>query len=222
MTQTLEFTIGADVSCSDGGCGKLARVVVDPIARTLTHLVVEPEHRRGLGHLVPVELVTSTTADIQLRCSLAEFEALEDAQETQFLPGANGEWTYTQDQMVSWPYYGAGMGVGMGGGVGMGAGLGAEPHVSTFDRVPLGDVEVRRGDRVHATDGEIGKVQGLVIDLADHQVSHVLLDEGHLWGHKRVAVPIAAVASAESGISVNLTKEQVGALPPIGLSDDER
>ena len=104
----------------------------------------------------------------------------------------------------------------------MGAGLGAEPHVSTFDRVPLGDVEVRRGDRVHATDGEIGKVQGLVIDLADHQVSHVLLDEGHLWGHKRVAVPIAAVASAESGISVNLTKEQVGALPPIGLSDDER
>jgi hypothetical protein len=221
MTQTLEFTIGTDVSCSDGGCGKLARVVVDPVARKLTHLVVESHHRQGMGRLVPVELVTSTTADIQLRCSLAEFEALEDAQETHFLPGANGEWTYSQDQMVSWPYYGAGMGVGMGGGVGVGVGLGAEPHVSTFDRVPAGDVEVRRGDRVHATDGEIGKVQGLVIDLADHEVSHVLLDEGHLWGHKRVAIPISAVASSASGISVNLTKDQIGALPPIDL-DDER
>lgn len=219
MTQTLGFTIGADVSCSDGHCGKIARVVVDPVARTLTHLVVEPDHRHGLGRLVPVELVTSTTADIQLRCSLAEFEALEDAQETQFLPGASGEWSYPQHQMLSWPYYGAGMGVGMGVGVGMGAVLGEGPHMSTYDRVPAGDVEVRRGDRVHATDGEIGKVQGLVIDLADHKVSHVLLDEGHLWGHKRVAIPISAVASTESGISVNLTKDQVGALPPIDLDD---
>ena len=31
MPETERFTIGADVSCTDGPCGTLARVVVDPI-----------------------------------------------------------------------------------------------------------------------------------------------------------------------------------------------
>ena len=41
MTETTPFTIGAEVSCSDGACGKVSRVVVDPVARTVTHLVVD-------------------------------------------------------------------------------------------------------------------------------------------------------------------------------------
>jgi hypothetical protein len=32
-----DFTIGSDVFCSDGTCGELRRVVVDPVARVLTH-----------------------------------------------------------------------------------------------------------------------------------------------------------------------------------------
>jgi hypothetical protein len=49
---------------------------------------------------------------------------------------------------------------------------------------PLNEVEVRRGEHVHATDGDIGRVQGLVIDPSDHHVTHVLLQEGHLWGRR--------------------------------------
>jgi hypothetical protein len=37
-------------------------------------------------------------------------------------------------------------------------------HSITYDTVPLGEVAVRRGDHVHATDGDIGQVQGLVIE----------------------------------------------------------
>jgi hypothetical protein len=36
------------------------------------------------------------------------------------------------------------------------------------DCVPVGEVEVRRGEHVHATDGDIGLVEGLVIDPASH------------------------------------------------------
>jgi hypothetical protein len=109
MSETTEFSIGSEVACSDGVCGDLRRVVVDPVARTLTHLVVEPRHRPGTGHLVPIDLVASTTEGIQLRCTISEFEALPDAEETQFLPGASGEWGYGQEQMLSLPYYGLGM-----------------------------------------------------------------------------------------------------------------
>ena len=225
MSETTEFTIGSEVACSDGVCGELTRVVVDPVARALTHLVVEPTQRRGTGRLVPIDLVDSTAEQIRLRCTMSEFEALEDAEETQFLPGASGQWGYGQGQMLSLPYFGLGMG-GMGmGGMGIGGmrvgGIDAGPQSVTYDRVPVGEVEVRRGEHVHATDGTIGRVQGLVIDPSDHHVTHVLLDECHLWGQKRVAIPISAVKDVKDGVRLNLTKDQVRDLPPVELDHPE-
>jgi hypothetical protein len=46
-------------------------------------------------------------------------------------------------------------------------------------------------------------------------VTHVLLQEGHFWGHKEVAIPVTAVTGVDLGVRVNLTKEQVGELPPV-------
>jgi sporulation protein YlmC with PRC-barrel domain len=83
--------------------------------------------------------------------------------------------------------------------------------------VPLGEVQVRRCDRVHATDGEIGLVEGLVIDPDDHRVTHVLLQEGHLWERKEVAIPIAAVTGVEAGIRLNISKQQVESLPSVAI-----
>jgi sporulation protein YlmC with PRC-barrel domain len=214
MSDATEFTIGSEVACSDGVCGELTRVVVDPVAGAVTHLVVEPANRRGTGRLVPVELVDSAAEDIRLRCTKSEFEALEDAEETRFLPGASGEWGYGQAQMLSMPYYALGMG-------GMGMGMDAAPQAVTYDRVPAGEVEVRRGEHVHATNGPIGQVQGLVIDPADHHVTHVLLDEGHLWGKKRVAIPISAVKDVKDGVRLNFTKDQVRDLPPVDLAEPQ-
>ncbi|HZT93669.1 MAG TPA: hypothetical protein VE985_04235 [Gaiellaceae bacterium] len=216
MSDTTEFTIGSDVWCSDGVCGELKRVVVDPVAKALTHLVVEPKHGSGEGRLVPVDLVASAGEEIRLRCATVEFDELEQAEETQFLPGASGQWGYGEGQIVSWPYYGLGMG-GMGlGGMGLGN-MNAGPQVIIRDRVPVGDVQVRRGEHVHATDGDMGRVQGLVVDPADHHVTHVLLDEGHLWGKKQVAIPIGAVTGVEDGVRLSLTKDEVADLSAVEL-----
>ncbi len=219
MSGPTEFTIGSQVSSSDGPCGELRRVVIDPVARALTHLVVEPKHGRGKGHLVPINLVVSTTDGISLACTTAEFEKLDEAEETQFIPGGSGQSGYEQDQMLSWPYYGLGGGAGFGmGGVGMMRDA-DRPVVVTNDRVPLGEVEVRRGEHVFATDGEIGRVRGLVIHPGDHCVTHVLLDEGHLWGQKRVAIPISAVQDVAAGVRLNLTKGEVRDLPPVEVDE---
>ncbi len=216
MRDSTEFTIESDVWCSDGVCGELKRVVVDPVAKTLTHLVVEPKHGGGAGRLVPVDLVASAGEEIRLSCATAEFDKLEHAEETQFLPGASGEWGYGEGQVVSWPYYGLGMG-GMGmGGVGMGN-MNAGPQMITRDRIPVGEVQVRRGEHVRASDGDIGRVQGLVVDPADHHVTHVLLDEGHLWGKKEVAIPIGAVTGVEDGVRLSLSKDEVAGLPAVEL-----
>jgi sporulation protein YlmC with PRC-barrel domain len=211
MTATTQFTIGADASCSDGICGEVSRVIVDPVARAVTHLVVEPKHRQGLGRLVPLDLVTVTNGEIQIQCTQAEFDKLEPAEETEFLPGTAGFADYGPKEVLYRPYFG----MGRGGMVGMGMGNVSQPV--TYDTVPLGDVAVRRGQQVHATDGEIGKVQGLVIDPRNHHVTHVLLQEGHLWGRKEVAIPISAVVGVDDGIRLNISKEDVQNLPPVDV-----
>jgi hypothetical protein len=65
MADTTPFTIGADARCTDGVCGEVSRVVVDPVARAVTHLVVEPKGREGLGRLVPLDLVDVTRGEIR-------------------------------------------------------------------------------------------------------------------------------------------------------------
>jgi sporulation protein YlmC with PRC-barrel domain len=219
MADTSQFTIGTEASCSDGAVGKVSRVIVDPLAEKVTHLVVESGHRRGLGRLVPLDLVDATAGQVQLRCTQAEFEQLEPAEETRFIPSTSGYegYGYGPGQVGYWPYYGLG-GLGTAGlGIGIGMVGGTAAHVATSDTVPLGEVDVRRGEHVHATDGDIGRVQGLVIDPRSRHVTHVLLQEGHLWGAKEVAIPISAVASTSSGIQLKIAKHEVQDLPPVDI-----
>jgi sporulation protein YlmC with PRC-barrel domain len=217
VAETVQFTIGADASCTDGACGRVSRVVVDPVARVVTHLVVEPEHRQGLGRLVPLGLVEVTEDGIRLDCTRAAFEKLDPAEQTQFVPGTRGYAAYGPEQVLSWPYYGLG-----GEGV-MGDSVGKVSQTVTYDSVPLGEVAVRRGAHVHATDGAIGQVQGLVIDPGSRHVTHVLLQEGHLWGRKDVAIPISAVTGVDDdGIRLGIAKQQVQDLPPVDIDHPDR
>jgi sporulation protein YlmC with PRC-barrel domain len=215
VEETTQFTIGAEACCTDGPCGEVIRVVVDPVARAVTHLVVEPKHRQGLGKLVPLELVEVAAGVVRLSCSLEEFDKLEAAEETHFLQGSEGFGEYGSGHVYAWPYYARGLGLGIGG-------MGNMTRPVTYDTVPLGEVAVRRGEEVHATDGHIGRVQGLVIDAGDHHVTHVLLQEGHLWGRKDVAIPISAVTSVDDGIQLNITKQEVQDLPAVDIDSRDR
>ena len=216
MSDTTQFTIGTEARCTDGVCGAVSRVVVDPVSQVVTHLVVEPKHRAGLARLVPLDLVEAASPEVLLHCTLGAFDDLEPAEETQFVPGSVGYAAYGPEQVVAWPYYGLNPGAGLPGGVDLGT-AGFSPTV-TYDRVPLGEVEVRRGDRVEATDGSIGRIQGLVVDPHDHQVTHVLLQEGHLWGRKDVAIPIKAVSRVGDTIRLNISKQEVQDLPPVDFA----
>jgi hypothetical protein len=192
MAAETVFAIGATASCSDGLCGEVSRMIIDPASLTVTHLVIEPKHRRDPGRLVPVDLVDTTTGDITLRCTLAEFGTLDPAEENELVEG------------------GGGLGIG-----GMAAPTGIPQPAQTVleDVVPQGETEVGRGEHVHALDGEIGQVKGFLVDPGDHRVTHVLLQEGHLWGRKEVAIPVSAVTGIENGIRLNMTKKQIEDLP---------
>jgi sporulation protein YlmC with PRC-barrel domain len=211
MADTSQFTIGTEASGNDGAVGTLIRVIVDPTVEEVTHLVIEPEHRPDLGRLVPLDLVDfgATAGGLRLRCTKAEFENLDPAEDTQIIPATDA-------------YGGYGL---EGGGIAVpsvGGGGGMAPQVVATDSVPLGEVEIRRGDSVQATDGHIGRVQGLVIHPGSRHVTHFLLQEGHLWGKKEVAIPIGAVASTRDGIELKISKREVQDLPPVDASHPEK
>jgi hypothetical protein len=215
----VEFEMGAKASCSDGSCGEVRRAILDPASRTVTHLVIEPRHDQGKGRLVPLELVDATGPEIRLHCTLAEFERLEPSEEVDLAEGLDYGGGYGQAEAVQG--YGNVGGMGVGGstsGMGIGMGLGHRTPVVVSHAVPLGETEVSPHDSVLAVDGEIGRVEGFAVDPVHHEVTHILLKEGHLWGRKEVAIPVSAVVSLDAGIQLNLTKKQVEELPPLSQS----
>ena len=79
----MPFRIGADARCTDGACGQVSRIIVNPVTREVTHLAIDPTHQRDPGRLVPVDLVDATTGQIRLLCTLAEFQTLQPAREAE-------------------------------------------------------------------------------------------------------------------------------------------
>jgi sporulation protein YlmC with PRC-barrel domain len=215
----VRLELGSPVNCTDGPFGELADIVVDPTKRTVTHLVVEPHHDHGQARLAPIELATvqeGQSPALTLRCSIEEAGRLELVQEYAYLrigevPDKDPKWDVGVESVLAHPYYG-------------GDAIGYEtmppdwdPHVSmTYDRIPKGEVEVRRASAVVSADGHsLGEVDGFVVGEDEH-ITHFVLERGHLWGRKEVTIPIGAVARVESdAVHVALSKDEVGALPAV-------
>ena len=213
---TMRLDLGSPVRCSDGDFGELADVVLDPASKRVTHLVVSPHARPDEARLVPIALLRRDGggAGVQLDSALAEVAALETVHESAYLrlgdePGPEAGWEKGIEAVGPLPFLTGDLGIGGPGP------LEVDPHVIvSYDRVPEGEVEIRRKSTVISSDGHrVGHVDGLVIDDAGGHLTHVVLEHGHLWGRREVTIPIADVEAVRTDeIVLGLTKDQVGAL----------
>jgi sporulation protein YlmC with PRC-barrel domain len=211
----MRLELGTPVRCTDGTFGKLADVVIDPISRRLTHLVVRPGHEQGQARLVPVELAASGDdgSEVLLDRTVHEVTKLQPVHEYAYLrlgesPVEDPEWDVGVEDVLALPYYEADP-------------LGPSPIFDTnvgmaYDRVPKGEVEIRRASAVASMDGhDLGQVDGFVVD-AEGQITHLILERGHLWGKREVTIPIGAVATVETDrVTLSLSKNEVGSLPSV-------
>ena len=206
------FDIGTDVHCRDGSCGRLACVIVDPITRTVTHLVVEPQRAPGQGRLVPVDIAAQQGSGLRLDCSAKSFEEFEFAEETHFASPDGEELGYGEGEVLAWPYYGAGLALGVGEAP-------VTPRAWFESRVPAGQVTLRRGERIHCADGDCGRIHGFVVDPADHHITHLVIEQGGPFSRRKAALSIAAVTDVgDDGVTVALTRRQMHALPAFDTS----
>jgi len=213
----MRLEIGIRIRCTDGVYGELTDIVIDPLEKRVTHLVVRPAQDEGEARLVPIRLAKSgdgEQGEIELDCTLAEAKEFESVHESAYLrlgerPADDPDWDIGVEEVLAMPYY-------PGPDVGPYPGQ-LDSHVTmSYDRVPKGEVEVRRASVVVSSDGHsLGEVDGFVVDAEEH-ITHVVLERGHLWGRKEVTIPIGAVARVESdAVHVSLSKDEVGALPAV-------
>ena len=205
----MEIPLQAQVECTDGVCGRSVCVLINPVIDQVTHVVVKEDASPNTEYIVPVDFVTATVADtIRLRCSKAELEKMDPFIKTRFI-----------EEQVPDRNFGSG-----GGMYGMGSfyylpydtpARTVYEYESVEDQqIPPGELAVRRGTRVEATDGFVGKVDELVVNPANGHITHLVMREGHLWGQKDVAIPLSALGDTrEDTVFLKLNKHQIEFLP---------
>ncbi len=206
----MRLELGSVVRCTDLPFGELADVVVDPVSRRVTHLVVQPPDRHDRARLVPVERASAAGDDIALDCSVADVEALDPVHESAYLrvdelPVVDPEWEIGTQDVLALPLYQE-----MDG---MGSLIDPDPHVIVnYDRIPKHEVEIRRSSAVMSADGHrLGHVDGFLVGSGE--TTDIVLERGHLWGRREVVIPAAVVARVENDlVTLSVTKDEVGAL----------
>jgi hypothetical protein len=89
-----------------------------------------------------------------------------------------------------------------------------ESKSSTF---PSDHLAVRGDQHVHSIDGEVGKIRAAMVDAGSGRVTHILLQEGHFWGKREVAIPWGSVTSLDGGVHLSMTSEAIKELPPVSF-----
>ena len=202
----MEIPLSAQVECTDGVCGRSVYVLINPVIDQMTHLVVKEDSSPNTEYIVPVDFVTETIADtIQLRCSKAELEKMDPFIKTTFIeekiPDRNFRYSgkYGMGSYYYMPY--------------------VTPDRTVYEsvenqQIPPGELSVRRGTRVEATDGYVGKVDEFVVNSENGHITHLVMREGHLWGQKGVIIPLSAMGDTrQDTVFLKIDKHQIESLP---------
>ena len=205
----MRLDLGCRVHCSDAAFGELADVIVDPISRRVTHLVVTSEADKG-ARLVPIDRASPGDDGLVLSYSTAEVAALESLEESAYLRvsdriAEDPDWDVGTEDILALPVYQE--------LDGMGTAIDPDPHVMVnYHRIPKHEVEIRRSSAVFSTDGHhLGHVEGFLI--GQDEMADIVLERGHLWGRREIVIPSSAVERVKNdSITLSLTKDQVGRL----------
>jgi uncharacterized protein YrrD len=198
----MDIRINAEVYCADGECGKSTYVIINPVKEKITHLVVNNRSIFEEERLVPIEYVIESTPDrIYLRCTREVLSKMPPFIETEFIP--SGLASLDIDPYLMWPY------------------AVPESTVITMEhkRIPPGELAVRRGAQVIASDGHVGKVDEFLIDPTSDEITHLIIREGGVFEQRDVTIPVSKIDHIEEKkVYLKLDKEALRRLLAIPIS----
>lgn len=197
----MEIPLGVQVHCTDGRCGRSTYIVVNPTNDEITHLVVRERQPSRIEHLVPMRSVKSTAAEvIMLDLTIEKFLNLEQFNQQEFIYTDLPHHATDPKLTLLWPY--------------------AVPAKRVVDSqirpIPPGQLAVRRGAQIRATDGQVGKIDEFIVDPETCFITHLVLREGNLLGKKYVTIPISEIDKIEEKVVyLTIDKDQVAEMPTV-------
>ena len=201
----MDIPINVEVLCAGEKCGRSTYLVINPINERVTHLVVAEKTFPNIERLVPVDkILASTPNSIQLRCSQSDLSDMAAFEETDFIEAGQLEASlpYSAPYEV-WPY----------------AMYDEMPMPFEHEHLPVGEIAIRRGTSVEATDGQVGKVDEFLVDPENDSITHLVLREGHLWGKNDITIPVSEIDRiTEEAVYLKLDKKAIESLPAIPVN----
>lgn len=208
----MKLDLDTKLRCDDDATVLLADVVIDPRHRRVTHLVVRAHGLEHRAFLVPVDRIdTDDPTHPRLHVDEADLTRFPEVTVTDFLrvgdnPVAEPGWAVGIEEVLAMPHFDAEYGSGW-----------YDDHYTLgWDRIPADEIEIRRHSVVTAGNGrEVGHVEGFVCD-ADGMITHLVLQRGHLFGTRDLAIPIGSVTRlANDRVRVELTPDEISRLPDV-------
>jgi len=203
----IDIPLSANVECVDGLCGQSTAIIVNPVTKDVTYFVVRDETGSSpVERLVPIDRISETTQTlIRLSCTQDELTNMQPFVETHYVINEDrADYTHwTGGEVWQEPYA---------------TSEGAAYTTVEEEHVPPGDLALHRGLKVEASDGHIGEIGEFLIDSKSGHVTHLVLQEGHLWGTSAITLPLSAIDHVEEDtVYLKLTKEAVESLPSIPI-----
>lgn len=220
----MRLFMGMKADATDGPCGLVEDVIVDPARRRVTHLVIAPQGVYHGARLVPVEAIEALERHVVLAWTTAQVQDADPVQETDV--DEVGSWPHTRNgwdvgivQVMVWPRLFSVGGPAYDEAQADNPDNDSDEGTTTtteYDRIPSGTIELRRESAVRDRNDEVvGHVEGLVLE-AGHGITHLLVDRGHMWRHREITVPVAEVASFETDlVRLRISHHEMATLPSI-------
>ena len=203
----MDISINANVKCQDQECGKVNSVIINPISKVVTHIVVQEKGLIGISRLVPIEkIIDSNPNEITLSCEEDEFYKFKAFNQDHYLYYQTPYLNFGPGEYYLYPYMvpdfeDSSLNETSGDGI---------------DKLPPGELEISRGSTVQATDGKVGVVDEFLISPVNNQITHLILREGHLWGQKLITIPVSEIEKiGPNVVYLKLDKEAIETLPVI-------
>jgi len=196
----MNISFNAEVICSDGPCGNLNHIILKSANEEITYLVIR-EEPYGQEYLVPIETLSKSTHDqIWLKCTSDELLSMPAFKKEEFVP--RSIFNYQVKPYLITPH----------------AVLPGLYIPIQVEQIPAGELSVKKGACVEASDGQVGFVDEFLLSPDNKCISHLILRQGHLWGQRDVTIPMEQVERLEEDtVYLKISKSEVESLPTVPI-----
>jgi uncharacterized protein YrrD len=199
----------------DQSVGRVERVVLDPVTKDVTHVVVRQGFLFTEDKLMPIEMIMSASDDrVVLRQDVGDLGKLPKFEEAHYVPSYFNEEDY--------PYYAEGAAdplywyppLGVAGYYGGPIGT-PEPYLERIEQnIPDNTVAIKDGANVFSADGKhVGDVERVFIDSRSDRATHIVISQG-LFFKERKLIPTAWLnIIGEDEVHLSVDSDYVDRLP---------